>query len=73
MDSRLETVFKTTLGIDAVSAELSQTNCDAWDSVNHLNLVLALEAEFGVTFEPEEIAAMQSLAAVEKILAGKAA
>ena len=73
MDSRLETVFKTTLGIDAVSAELSQTNCDVWDSVNHLNLVLALEAEFGVTFEPEEIAAMQSLAAVEKILAAKTA
>lgn len=73
MDSRLETVFKTTLGIDAVSDELSQTNCDVWDSVNHLNLVLALEAEFGVTFEPEEIAAMQSLAAVEKILAAKTA
>lgn len=72
MDSRLENVFKTTLGIDAVSAELSQTNCEAWDSVNHLNLVLALEAEFGVTFEPEEIAAMQSLAVVEKLLAAKA-
>lgn len=72
MDSRLENVFKTTLGIDAVSAELSQTNCEAWDSVNHLNLVLALEAEFGVTFEPEEIAAMQSLATVEKLLVAKA-
>ena len=72
MDSRLENVFKTTLGIDAVPAELSQTNCEAWDSVNHLNLVLALEAEFGITFEPEEIAAMQSLAVVEKLLAAKA-
>ena len=72
MDSRLENVFKTALGIDAVSAELSQTNCEAWDSVNHLNLVLALEAEFGITFEPEEIAAMQSLAVVEKLLAAKA-
>ena len=62
---RLENVFKTTLGIDAVPAELSQKNCEAWDSVNHLNLILALEAEFGVAFEPEEIAAMQDLSAVE--------
>lgn len=62
---RLENVFKTTLGIDAVPAGLSQKNCEAWDSVNHLNLILALEAEFGVAFEPEEIAAMQDLSTVE--------
>lgn len=62
---RLESVFKTTLGIETVPAGLSQKNCEAWDSVNHLNLILALEAEFGVTFEPEEIAAMQDLSAVE--------
>ncbi len=62
---RLENVFKTTLGIETVPAGLSQKNCEAWDSVNHLNLILALEAEFGVAFEPEEIAAMQDLSAVE--------
>ena len=62
---RLENVFKTTLGIETVPAGLSQKNCEAWDSVNHLNLILALEAEFGVAFEPEEIAAMQDLSTVE--------
>ena len=66
---RLENVFKTTLGIETVPAGLSQKNCEAWDSVNHLNLILALEAEFGVTFEPEEIAAMQDLETVKKQLA----
>lgn len=68
---RLENVFKTTLGIETVPAGLSQKNCEAWDSVNHLNLILALEAEFGVTFEPEEIAAMQDLETVKKQLAAK--
>ena len=67
----LDNVFKTTLGIDAVPAGLSQKNCEAWDSVNHLNLILALEAEFGVAFEPEEIAAMQDLETVKKQLAAK--
>lgn len=68
---RLENVFKTTLGIADVPADLSQKNCEAWDSVNHLNLILALEAEFGVTFEPEEIASMQTLEIVAGLLAEK--
>lgn len=68
---RLENVFKTTLGIADVPAELSQKNCAEWDSVNHLNLILALEAEFGVAFEPEEIAAMQNFEAVKNLLAAK--
>ncbi|MBP3303120.1 MAG: acyl carrier protein [Opitutales bacterium] len=68
---RLDTVFKSTLALDNVPAGLSQKNCEAWDSVNHLNLILALEAEFGVSFEPEEIAAMQDLDTVKKLLAAK--
>lgn len=68
---RLDAVFKSTLGIDNVPAGLSQKNCTEWDSVNHLNLILALEAEFGVAFEPEEIAAMRDISSVKKILAAK--
>ena len=68
---RLDAVLKSTLDLDNVPAGLSQKNCAAWDSVNHLNLILALEAEFGVAFEPEEIAAMQDLDAVKNLLAAK--
>lgn len=71
ISARLENVFKATLGIDSVPEELSQKTCEAWDSVNHLNLILALEAEFGVTFEPEEIASMQDFSAARKLLSGK--
>lgn len=66
IDARLEKIFRETLGIERVPAELSQANCDAWDSVAHLNLILALEAEFGVFFEPEEIASLRTLAAVRE-------
>lgn len=38
----------------------------AWDSVNHLNLVLAIEDEFGVQFATSEI---QDLLSVGKIRA----
>lgn len=71
ISARLDTVFKSTLALDTVPAGLSQKNCEAWDSVNHLNLILALEAEFGVAFEPEEIGAMQDLDTVKKQLTAK--
>lgn len=71
IEPRLEKVFRETLGLERVPAELSQSNCPAWDSVGHLNLILALETEFGVFFEPEEIAAMRTLEDVRKTLALK--
>ncbi len=33
----------------------------AWDSLGHLNLILALEAEFNVSFSPEDVINMRSL------------
>lgn len=68
---RLEKTFRETLGIDAVSAQLSQKTCSKWDSIGHLNLILALEAEFGVAFEPEEIAEMRTFEDVRKMLSEK--
>jgi acyl carrier protein len=38
-----------------IKADSSTTNIETWDSVHHLNLVLALEQEFNLQFEPEEI------------------
>ncbi|MBN2088466.1 acyl carrier protein [candidate division KSB1 bacterium] len=36
-----------------------------WDSLNHLNLIVALEEKFKVSFEPDEIAEMVN---IDKIL-----
>lgn len=68
IENRLDRVLRETFGLEAVPADLSQKNCAAWDSVNHLNLVLALEAEFGLTLEPEQISALRSRADALEIL-----
>ena len=60
-------VFKDSL----INETCSQQNCKAWDSMNHLNLVVELEMEFGVSLEPEEIARMVDYAAVCEILKTK--
>jgi acyl carrier protein len=43
----------------------------AWDSVQHLNLLLALEERFGLQFEPEEIDGMKNLGAIAMLLHNK--
>jgi len=71
IEKRLDKVFCEVLGIERVEKNLSQKNCSVWDSVNHLNLILALESEFGVLFEPEEIATMRDRDAVLAALTKK--
>lgn len=39
----------------------SPDTIETWDSIQHLNMVLALEQEFNLQFTPEEIEEMLSL------------
>jgi acyl carrier protein len=39
--------------------------------VQHLNLVIALEQAFGVSFAPEEIEKMQNLTAIVQVIQAK--
>lgn len=48
-----------------VDENTSQKNCSQWDSLHHLNLIIELEMEFDVSFEPEEIAEMKSVSEIE--------
>jgi Acyl carrier protein len=60
MNEKVINIFKTVLGIDAFNEDIAQSNCDQWDSMAHLNLVIELEGEFNITFEPEEIAKLKT-------------
>jgi len=59
--------------VEQVTADSSPQTVEAWDSMGHLNLVLALEQSFGVQFSPEEIAAMVSVTLAAQTLAAKGA
>ncbi len=73
MQEKAKTVLADVLRIDPkrVDAGLSRDNCPEWDSLKHITLVMALEEEFGVTFEVDEIESMQSFGDVMRILAAK--
>lgn len=61
MKEKVKDILKSTLELDTVSDEISQYNCERWDSLNHLNVIVALEEEFDLSFEPEDITSMNSL------------
>lgn len=56
---------------DELTPSSSPETVARWDSLQHLNLVMALEQAFGVEFTPEEIEGMTSLEAVGQVLAAK--
>ena len=47
--------------IDEVPADGTRDSISGWDSMAHVNLVLALEQHFGVQFKPEEMMEMLSI------------
>jgi acyl carrier protein len=53
-----------------IGDEASQTDLSEWDSVRHMNVVLALENDFGIEFDDAELPTLTSLpllvAAIEK-------
>lgn len=53
---------------DKVTAESSPETIENWDSIQHLNLVLAIEEKFGVQLEPEDIEQMKNIAAVAALV-----
>jgi acyl carrier protein len=57
--------------LDEVQAESSPDTIPNWDSLQHLNLVLAIEQEFNVQFSPEEIEQLLSVELVAALLEEK--
>ena len=71
MEEEILCVLKNVLGLESATTALSQQNCDKWDSLRHLNLIVELEEEFGVEFESEEISEMKSFEDIRRLLTDK--
>lgn len=69
-DALLIKCFVESLGIPAteVADGLTYNSIKQWDSVAHMTLVAALETEFDVMLDTDEIIAMNSVGVAKKIL-----
>jgi len=69
-NTRLVKCFEQALGIPAeqVADTLSYNSIKLWDSVAHMSLVAALEAEFDIMLDTDDILAMSSVSVAREIL-----
>ena len=61
------------LGVDPDSIDVStaKDSTASWDSLNHINLVVALEQEFQISFDVTEIESMLSFSDILETLERK--
>ena len=57
--------------IDDINENSSPDNIEQWDSLSHIKLVMAIEAEFNVKLTPDDMMDMLSVKLIKMILAEK--
>jgi acyl carrier protein len=69
----IRSIAADVLGVpaDRITGDTSPQSMENWDSVQHLNLVLAVEHAFGVMFEPEELDQMKSVGQIVQLVERK--
>ena len=57
MENKIKNIISNLFEVDIelINNDFSSDNTDNWDSLGHMNLVVALEEEFDIEFEDEEI------------------
>jgi len=53
----------------ALTADSSSDTVEAWDSISHLNLMLAVEQAFSVRIEPEQMVELTSIGRIAEAVA----
>ena len=68
MHERIKVVMAQIFNIevDSITEQSSPENVERWDSLRHMQLILALEDEFGVTIADEAIPDLLSINAIEE-------
>jgi acyl carrier protein len=54
--------------VESITDEASSDNIENWDSLRHLNLILALEEEFDVSIPDEEVGNLVNYKLIEIII-----
>lgn len=73
VEQTIKELMSIILNIDAAKIDdnTSMDNTPGWDSANHINLVLALEEEFSISFEVSEFEMMVSFFDVVQVVGAK--
>jgi acyl carrier protein len=70
---RMAQVVRDVLDLDELqlTETMSAKDVDGWDSLAHIRILIAIEAEFGVRFETSEMAALPTVGAFAELILRK--
>ena len=73
MENRIKNIMAAVfeISVDEINDESSPDNIESWDSLKHMNLIVALEEVFVVQFMDEEIVEVMNYAVIKLILSKK--
>ncbi len=68
--ARLNEVFRDIFDDDSIVVNASTTSADIddWDSIEHINLIGAVEDEFGMRFKMKEVSGMKNVGEMINII-----
>ena len=71
---RLDEVFRDVFDDDAITVNENTTaaDIDGWDSLEHINLIAAVEQEFGIKFSMGQVVSMKNVGEMVKLILEKA-
>lgn len=71
--SKLTDILRDVFDEDALVAADAMTSDDVaeWDSTNHVRLMVAIEAEFSIRFETDEITAPENVGEILDLIQAK--
>ena len=58
---------------EQITPDLTSEKVENWDSFRHLQVILALEGEYGVQFDPQRVPELTSVALIQQELEKKGA
>ena len=72
---KLTGIFRDLFDDDALELRpgLTATDVPEWDSFNHINLIVAIEAKFGIKFQTAELESMQTVGHLADLIQSKLA
>ena len=73
VEDRIKSIMSTVFEIpeEHIKDNSSPDTIESWDSLKHMNLIIALEEEFEVEFTDNEIFEMMNYSLIKSIITGK--
>ena len=73
MENKIKNVISSVfdVNINEISDDTNPDSLDNWDSIGHMNLIVALEEEFNILFDEDEITEMLNFKLICLIISEK--